>query len=76
MRKRVPSLSGKEMLRVLEQIGFVQIRQRGSHVTVRREQRGIVIVLTVPLHATLRKGTLHSILKIAEMTIKQLGELL
>ena len=33
---RLPRVSGQQAIRVLEQIGFEQVRQRGSHVVLRR----------------------------------------
>jgi predicted RNA binding protein YcfA (HicA-like mRNA interferase family) len=43
----------------LERLGFLSVRQRGSHVVLRRGDRGCV----VPLHRELKVGTLHGILK-------------
>jgi predicted RNA binding protein YcfA (HicA-like mRNA interferase family) len=40
-------------------MGFAAVRQRGSHVVLRRDDRGCV----VPLHRELKTGTLHGILK-------------
>jgi predicted RNA binding protein YcfA (HicA-like mRNA interferase family) len=33
----VPRVSGAETIRALERLGFVVLRQRGSHVVMRRE---------------------------------------
>jgi predicted RNA binding protein YcfA (HicA-like mRNA interferase family) len=51
--------SGAEVIRKLERAGFVRMRQRGSHVVLGRGVERIV----VPLHAELKKGTLHAILR-------------
>jgi predicted RNA binding protein YcfA (HicA-like mRNA interferase family) len=58
---KLPRLTGKEMLRFLEQQGFTIIRIRGSHHFLDRgDQR-----TSVPVHGnrTLKTGTLRSILR-------------
>lgn len=52
-------LSGERLVRALEKLGFVRVRQRGSHVVVRRGDKGTV----VPMHKELAIGTLRGILK-------------
>lgn len=43
----IPVLKPQEVLRVLEGLGFVVVRQRGSHIQLRHEDgRGT----TVPMH--------------------------
>lgn len=60
---KLPRISGKECIAALERIGFLQVRQRGSHVVMRLDDRGCV----VPLHRELKAGTLRGILKQAEV---------
>ncbi len=55
----LPRISGQQCIRTLEKLGFVQVRQRGSHVMMRLEDRGCV----VPLHRELKLGTLSGLLK-------------
>lgn len=50
-------------MKALERLGFVQVRQRGSHVVMRRGAVGIVI----PLHKELKTGTLAGILRQAQL---------
>ena len=59
-----PVLSGAEIVSALEAIGFRQVRQRGSHVVLRRLEAGCV----VPLHREVRRGTLGGILRQAGIT--------
>ena len=61
---KLPVLSGREVVRALERIGFSQSRQRGSHVTLRRENK----VCVVPLHKEIAIGTLTGILRQAGVT--------
>lgn len=55
----LPRVSGAETIRALERLGFVVVRQRGSHVVLRRDASGCV----VPNHRELKTGTLAGILK-------------
>ena len=56
-------LSGAEVCRLLEQNGFVRIRQRGSHVAMQKRESKTTVTVIVPDHKTLRKGTLASIIR-------------
>jgi predicted RNA binding protein YcfA (HicA-like mRNA interferase family) len=67
-------LSGQELRRALERIGFVYQRQKGSHMVLRREDPSSRVV--IPDHKTLRPGTLRQILHEAGITVEQLKELL
>ena len=61
----LPRVSGAATVRALEKLGFRQVRQRGSHVVLRRDDT----VTVVPLHRRdLAIGTLHGILKQAGVT--------
>ena len=61
---RLPRLSGAEVVRALEALGFVVARQRGSHIVMRRGATGCV----VPNHRELKTGTLVGVLKQAGVT--------
>ncbi len=61
---KLPVLSGREVVKALEALGFVQVRQRGSHVVMRRGSQGCV----VPLHKQVKTGTLAGILRQAQIT--------
>ena len=58
---KLPIVSGKQCIKVLEKFGFVIYRQRGSHVTLVREIPPNQT--TVPLHKELDRGTLKAILR-------------
>ena len=61
---KLPRVSGAQTVRALQRLGFEQVRQKGSHVVMRRGTKGCV----VPLHAELKVGTLAGILRQAEVT--------
>ncbi|MCL7419818.1 MAG: type II toxin-antitoxin system HicA family toxin [Methylobacter sp.] len=56
---KLPVVSGAEVVRALQRLGFVVVRQRGSHIVMRRGSSGCV----VPNHAELKTGTLSGVLK-------------
>lgn len=68
---RLPRVSGQQAIRVLEQIGFEQVRQRGSHVVLRRITPDGDVGCVVPLHRELAVGTLAGILKQAKVTTQE-----
>jgi predicted RNA binding protein YcfA (HicA-like mRNA interferase family) len=45
------------------QHGFVEVRQRGSHIVMQKRLRDTTITIPVPNHAELRTGTLQSIIR-------------
>jgi len=65
-------ISGDEAVRALEKLGFARIRQKGSHVVMRRGSVGCV----VPLHRELKVGTLSGILKQAGITTDEFSGVL
>ena len=68
----LPVLSGAQLIRALERLGWETVRQRGSHVRLRHPDRRTFLV--VPLHRELKRGTLRGILRDADVTIDQLRE--
>lgn len=56
----LPLISGRECVAALGRAGYVQTRQKGSHVRLECPGRAPV---TVPMHDELDRGTLRAILK-------------
>ncbi len=73
---RLPSVSGERMVRALKRAGFIQLRQKGSHVSLEKRTGEKALRTVVPLHPTLAKGTLSDILKQTGVTVDELLELL
>ena len=69
-------ISGNEAIRRLEKLGFTQIRQRGSHVVLKRQTGKGEIGCVVPLHKVLAVGTLRGILKQAKLSVEEFIEAL
>jgi predicted RNA binding protein YcfA (HicA-like mRNA interferase family) len=59
---RLPQISGRQLIRLLESIGYEKVRQRGSHVRLRRISAAGEHNVTVPDHKVVAKGTLNDIL--------------
>jgi len=72
---RLPVVSGRELVRVLERSGYVMDRQKGSHMILRHTQPPFRRV-TVPDHKELAKGTLRAILRSTGLTVDELITLL
>ena len=68
----LPRVSGDEVIRALERLGFVQVRQRGSHVAMRKRTESGDIGCVVPRHRELATGTLRGILKQAGVSVSDL----
>lgn len=76
MSPKLPVLSGDDLIRILEKVGYVRVRQKGSHVRLRHSRDAQRKPLTVPLHKTLKRGLLHRLLRDARITEQQLSDLL
>ena len=70
----LPQVSGQEAIRALERLGFVQVRQRGSHVVLKKQTQEGEVGCVVPLHRKLAIGTLRGILKQARVTLDEFVE--
>lgn len=68
------TFSGKEVVKALRRVGYIVDHQRGSHIFMHNLEKNISLV--VPLHKELKKGTLHSILKKARLSLENLKELI
>ena len=56
-------LSAREVCQILEQNGFVEVRQSGSHIIMQLQTDETTITAVVPNYAELRIGTLQSIIR-------------
>ncbi len=62
------NLTPSKLIKLLRKHDFVFIRQNGSHAIFKNEQKNIKVV--VPIHnKDIPKGTLHAILKDAEIKL-------
>lgn len=56
----LPSVGWREVLKVLHKIGFVPVRQKGSHIVVQHKDGRFTVV---PRHDPIDRGTLHGIIE-------------
>ena len=63
----LPRISGNEAIRIFKKLGFYEARQKGSHVIMRRDDKGCVI----PRHKELAVGTLRSAIRQAGITVEE-----
>ena len=72
---RLPALTPRELVAALKRAGFVEHRQRGSHLFLRHTETNLPVM--VPIHARdIKRGTLKGILKQAGLTAEELLEYL
>lgn len=69
---QLPILSGREIIKVLLKIGYVKVRQRGSHIRLICDKRKPI---TVPDHKSIDRSLLIKILRDAELTAKEFEEI-
>ncbi len=70
---KLPVVRPKEALRALQKIGFVLIRQRGSHAQLKKAN----LLVTLPMHSRdLNSETLKSILRQAKLSAEEFTGLL
>ncbi|MCU0426360.1 MAG: type II toxin-antitoxin system HicA family toxin [Candidatus Kapabacteria bacterium] len=69
MSEHLPTVSGKEFIRLLLKRGWREIRQRGSHIIVQKD--GEHRALSIPNHREISAGTLRSLLKQAGISLEE-----
>lgn len=72
---QIPVLSGKDVCKAFEKLGYVRDHQTGSHIILRKadppHRR-----LTVPNHKEIAKGTFKAILRQTGLTLEEFKNLL
>jgi len=58
-----PVVSGQALVKFLTTYGYQKVRQKGSHLTLKKTTVTGVHTIQVPLHDELDKGTLNGILQ-------------
>ena len=71
---KLPQVSGSDVVRALQKLGFTVRRQHGSHIVMRRDDPFAQTV--VPNHRQIDRGTLRAILRQTEITTEELIKLL
>lgn len=56
-------LSAKQVCQILTEQGFIQVRQRGSHIIMQKKIDDSTITIPVPNYSEIKIGTLQSIIR-------------
>ena len=59
---KLPQVNGNKLIKFLQSTGYMVIRQKGSHVTLRKSTNIGNHNITIPKHENIAKGTLNDIL--------------
>jgi predicted RNA binding protein YcfA (HicA-like mRNA interferase family) len=73
LSERLPVLSGREIIKALAKVGFVPVRQKGSHVFLRHVDGRRTVV---PLHEEVNKSTLMDIIEQTKLTRQEFLKLI
>jgi predicted RNA binding protein YcfA (HicA-like mRNA interferase family) len=73
---KLPVVTGPELIRALERVGFEFLRQRGSHVTLVHRRRRVTVAVPVHKGKDLPVGTLRTIIREAGVSAAELRKLL
>jgi len=60
-------LSAAEVCQILTENGFVQVRQRGSHIIMQKKLPDTTVTVPVPNYSEIKIGTLQSIIRQSEL---------
>jgi predicted RNA binding protein YcfA (HicA-like mRNA interferase family) len=69
----LPTLSGRDVVKVFAKEGWEMVLQRGSHMILIKE--GQMITLSVPDHKEVAKGTLRSLIRSSGLTAEEFSTL-
>lgn len=69
MGSALPVMSGREVVRVFESLGWQAVRQTGSHIIMVKDEE--LVTLSVPDHREVAKGTLRSLIRKAGLTVEE-----
>ncbi len=66
---KLPTISGKRLIKILSKKGYWIKDQKGSHIHLRHSTK---MPVTIPNHKVISKGTLKAILKATELKLEDL----
>ena len=76
MTRRLPVVSGEDVVKALRRIGYEAVRQRGSHLRLKDPTNPLHKSITVPLHKELKPGLLRKIIRDTNLSAEEFIELL
>jgi predicted RNA binding protein YcfA (HicA-like mRNA interferase family) len=66
---RLPTLSGRDVVRVFQRFGWQVVRRSSSHMIM--VQEGASATLSIPDHREVAKGTLRSLIRAANLSVAE-----
>ncbi len=72
----LPVVSGRKIVKALTKAGFMVEGRKGSHIKLKKKDHKHVLIVIVPDHPEVAKGTLKSILRQANLTREDFLKLL
>ena len=72
----LPVISGRKVIKALTKAGFTVEGRKGSHVKLKKKEAGKSLIVIVPDHSEVARGTLKSILRQAGITREEFLKLL
>lgn len=73
---KVPSLPYTDIVKALQKTGWEDVRQKGSHIRLQKQQDDDLLRITVPAHRPVKRSTLSHILKQCQLSVDEFLELL
>jgi len=67
--RKIPLLSGQEVVKIFKRLGWEVARRRGSHIILVKE--GNIATLSVPNHHEVARGTLRSLIARAGLSVDE-----
>ncbi|MDI6631414.1 MAG: type II toxin-antitoxin system HicA family toxin [Bacillota bacterium] len=76
MSRKLPVVTAKEVVRVVERMGFVFDRQKGSHAVYYRHRDKRRVIIPVHIGKEIKPRTLSGIIKDMGLTVEEFRKLL
>jgi predicted RNA binding protein YcfA (HicA-like mRNA interferase family) len=73
---KLPVLSGRKIIKALGKADFYPVSKKGSHVKLKKKTAKGTIIVIVPDHKEVSKGTLRDIINDAGLTVEEFLELM
>ena len=70
---RLPILPGRSIVKALAKVGYLEVRQRGSHIRLACPGKTSI---TVPDYKVVGRGLLRKILRDAELSVEEFMKLI
>jgi len=64
---KLPTISGKQLVKLMHSLGYKIVSQRGSHIKMQKLTKIGKHSITIPYHKEIAKGTLNDILNRVSM---------